>query len=124
VTLGELQKRIARIAAATAGLARRFDLFTLVILFALGGHLLLALILDMLAASGVDFASFDPGHTTIPILQIGLFAVQTILIVIAIARSGVRTGVTLAGVAALIWAASMLMLTIVSAQCDLFGACL
>lgn len=115
---------MARIADGLAGWARQFDLLTLVILFALGGHLLLALLLNTASASGVDFAAIDPDHTRVAAAQIALFAIQVAFVVFALAKTGIKTGPTLAGVAALIWAASMLMLTIVTAQCDLFGACL
>jgi len=124
VTIGEWRNRMARITGGLAGWARQFDLLTLVILFALGGHLLLAFLLDTASASGVDFAAIDPDHTRVAAAQIALFAIQVAFVVFALAKSGIKTGPTLAGVAALIWAASMLMLTIVTAQCDLFGACL
>ncbi len=124
MTFGEWRNRIARNFSGVAAWARRFDLLTLAILFALGGHLLLVFLLNTASAAGADLAAMDPDHTRVPAAQIALFAIQVAFVVFALAKSGVRTGPTLAGVAALIWAASMLMLTIVTAQCDLFGACL
>lgn len=104
--------------------AGQFTLFTVAVLFALCGHLLLAALLNVLDALGVDFAALDHRRNLVPALQIMLFALQTGLIVLAIAGSGLPMNKTLAGIAAMFFAAAMLMITFVSAQCDLYGACL
>ena len=124
MTLGDLGKSIGAGGGKLAAWAGGLSFFTLVILFTLAGHLLLAMALGGFKALGVDFDAVDPGHVNIPALQVFLFAVEAGLVVYALVRSGQTMGKTLVGVAALIFAASMLMLTIVSAQCDLFGACL
>lgn len=104
--------------------ASQFSFFTLAVLFALAGHLAFAGFLNALAGFGVDFEAIDESHSLVPALQALLFAVQTGLIVWAISRVGIPMNKTLVGVAALFWAAAMLMITFVSAQCDLSGACL
>lgn len=106
------------------GFVGQFSFFTLAILFALSCHLLFALFLNILGASGVDFAAIDASRTVIPALQVLLFTTATGLILFAIGRAGVDGRKTLAGVGALLWAAGMLMITFVSAQCDLYGSCL
>jgi hypothetical protein len=106
------------------GWASQFSFFTLAVLLALVGHLAFAGFLNALAAFGVDFEAIDASHNLIPALQILLFAVQTGLIVWAIAKVGIPMKKTLLGIAAMFWAAAMLMITFVSAQCDLYGACL
>jgi hypothetical protein len=104
--------------------ASQFSLFTLAVLFALSGHLLFAGFLNMLAALGVDFTAIDKSRNLVPALQVLLFAIETGLVVWAIAKVGIPMKKTLAGIAAMFWAAAMLMITFVSAQCDLYGACL
>lgn len=104
--------------------AGQLSFFTIAVLFALSGHLLLALFLNLLAALGVDFAAIDESRTLVPALQVLLFAAETGLVVWALARAGIPLGKTLVGVAAMFWAAAMLMITFVSAQCGLYGACL
>lgn len=104
--------------------ASKFSFFTLAVLFALGGHLLFAGLLNLLAAFGVDFAAIDKSRNLVPAMQVLIFAVQTGLVVWAIAKVGIPMNKTLAGIAAMFFAAAMLMITFVSAQCDLYGACL
>lgn len=122
--MDELRKKAASLAGALAARLGGVSFFAWAALFALVGHLALALLLDALKSGGVDFAALDPNRTSVPTAQIALFALQTGLIVAALVRSGLDMKRTIAAVAALIFAASMLMLTFVSAQCDLFGACL
>lgn len=122
--LDELRKKAASLAGALASRLGGVSFFAFAALFALVGHLAFALILDALKAGGVDFAALDPDRRLIPSTQIALFALQTGLIVFALIKTGLDMKRTIAAVAALIFAASMLMLTFVSAQCDLFGACL
>jgi hypothetical protein len=104
--------------------ARGLSLFAVAVALALSGHVVFAFLLNGFKVLGVDFAALDPGRSLIPAAQILLFALQTALIVIALIKSGVDTRRTIVAVSALIWASAMLMLTFVSAQCDLFGACL
>lgn len=122
--MDELRKKAASLAGALAARLGGVSFFAWAALFALVGHLALAFLLDALKSGGVDFAALDPNRTSVPTAQIALFALQTGLIVAALVRSGLDMKRTIAAVAALIFAASMLMLTFVSAQCDLFGACL
>lgn len=124
MAIGDLPKKSGALAGGLAAWASRLSFFTLAVLLALGGHLAFAMLLNALAAFGVDVAALDEGRRIVPALQILLFAVQTALVVFAIARSGIAPTQTYVGVAALLWAAGMLMITFVSAQCDLFGACL
>ncbi len=120
----EFQNAVRSIVRRLASWAAALDFFTLAVFFALSGHLLLALLLNGISAAGVDFSAIDQSHRLAPILQILLFAIETALIVAALVRSGVSAAKTYIGVAALFWAIAMLMITFVSAQCDLYGACL
>ena len=104
--------------------AAELTFFTGVILFALGGHLALALVLPMIAGAGVDFASLDNTRTLIPAGLVLLFMSQICLVFYAILKSNLDARKTYVGVAALLWAAGMLMISFVSLQCDLYGACL
>lgn len=120
----ELLESLRRTGSGLAGWANEFTVFTLVVLFALSGHLLLALLLNTLAAFGVDFSALDRSHHGVPIAQVLLFALQAALMVYVIAKAGLPMNKTLVGIAAMFWATAMLMITFVSAQCDLYGACL
>lgn len=120
----EFQNALRSFVRRLASWAAALDFFTLAVFFALSGHILLALLLNGFSAAGVDFGAIDPSHRLAPILQILLFAAETALIVAALVRSGVNRAKTYIGVTALLWAAAMLMITFVSAQCDLYGACL
>ncbi len=124
MTLRELRQGAASAVSAFAAWARSLSLFALAVAFAISGHVVFAYLLNGLKFAGVDFAALDPGHSLIPAAQISMFALETALIVIALIKSGLETGRTIAAVSALLWAAAMLMLTFVSAQCDLYGACL
>jgi len=124
VAAEEFLNAVRSIVRRLASWAAALDFFALAIFFALSGHLLLALLLNGISAAGVDFGAIDQSHRLAPILQFLLFAIETALIVAAIARSGVNRAKTYIGVAALFWAIAMLMITFVSAQCDLYGACL
>lgn len=124
MTTGEITRQAASAVKAFAAWARGLSLFTLAVAFAVSGHVVFAYLLNALKFLGVDFEAFDPGRSLIPAAQIFLFALETALIVAALIRSGLGTGRTIAAVSALLWAAAMLMLTFVSAQCDLYGACL
>lgn len=124
MTIGAIGRKSLSAIAALAAWTRSLSLFTLAAALALSGHVLLAFLLNGLKALGVDFETVDPGHALIPAAQIFLFALQMALIVIALVRSGIETPRTIIAIAALIWASAMLMLTFVSAQCDLYGACL
>lgn len=120
----ELGTKAASFFNALIAWSRSFSFFTLVIAFTVSAHVIFAYLLAGLKSLGVDFDAFDPGHVNIPALQVLLFAIENGLVVYALVRSGQSMAKTLVGVAALMFAAAMLMLTIVSAQCDLFGACL
>lgn len=124
MTTGEITRQAASAVGAFAAWARGLSLFTFAVAFAISGHVVFAYLLNALKFLGVDFEALDPGHSLIPATQISLFALETAFIVIALVRSGIETPRTIVAVAALIWAAAMLMLTFVSAQCDLYGACL
>ena len=110
--------------SAFATWARGIPLFSIAVAFAVSGHVVFALLLNSLKFSGADFAALDSDRLLIPSAQISLFALQTGLIVAALIRTGLEMKRTIVAVAALVFAASMLMLTFVSAQCDLFGSCL
>jgi len=124
VQTGELGKKTASLAGALIAWSRSFSLFALAVAFAVSAHVIFAYLLVSLKMFGVDFAALDPGRIFIPAAQIALFALQTALIVAALIKSGLEMARTIAAISALLWAASMLMLTFVSTQCDLFGACL
>lgn len=124
MTFGDLQKKLSALAGGLASWAGELSFFALVVFFALGGHLLFTLLLNALVAFGVDFAALDQSHNLVPVLQILLYAIETGLVVFALARSGLDRTKTYIGAAALLWAAAMLMITFVTAQCDLYGACL
>jgi hypothetical protein len=100
------------------------DLFLIAALLALFGHLGLSILLSAAKTAGVDFLALDSRQIVVPLLQIALFAGQTALMVFALARSQLRASETYIGVAALLWAMAMLMITFVAAQCELYGACL
>ncbi len=118
LNFGEWRGRLLEIARA----AHRLSFYRLAILFALGGHVALALLMNVLNAAGVDFGSIN--RNAVSALQIALFALQTGLVIYVIVKAGIPPMKTSFGVAALLFAVSMLMLTFVSAQCDLYGACL
>ncbi|MEK7265872.1 MAG: hypothetical protein AAB227_07210 [Pseudomonadota bacterium] len=120
----ELGKKTASLAKGLTARLLGLSLFAWAAVFALTGHLLFASLLNALKSSGVDFEKIDPAHNLVPAAQILLFALQTGLIVYALVKAGLDMKRTLAAVAALIFAVSMLMLTFVSAQCDLYGLCL
>lgn len=124
MTFGAVRQKTFSATSALAAWARSLSLFTLAAALALSGHVVFAFLLNGLKALGVDFEAIDPDHALIPAAQIFLFALQMALIVIALVRSGIETTRTIVAVSALIWASAMLMLTFVSAQCDLYGACL
>lgn len=124
MTAGETRRQAASAAGALAAWARSIPLFALAVAFAVSGHIVFAYLLNALKFLGVDFEALDPERSAVPAAQISIFALETALIVAALIRSGLETGRTIAAVSALLWAAAMLMLTFVSAQCDLFGACL
>lgn len=124
MTAGDIMRRAASAARGLAAFARSVPLFALAVAFAVSGHVVFAYLLNALKFLGVDFATFDPDRSLIPAAQIAMFAAQTALVVAALIRSGLETGRTIAAISALLWAAAMLMLTFVAAQCDLFGACL
>lgn len=121
LNLREFLKKLDLRRLSVAAWAGQFSFFTLAVLFALGGHLTFALALSGMSAFGVDVATT---RNLIPALQVLLFVVQTGAVIYAIGRSGVDMLKTLVGIAALFWAAGMLMITFVSTQCDLYGACL
>lgn len=120
----EFFRRLAQLTPDFVGSVSQFSFFTLAVLFALSAHLIFAIVLNALAAMGVDFASIDASRSVIPALQVILFVAATGLVLFSIVRSGIDLRKTVAGVAALVWAAGMLMITFVSAQCDLYGYCL
>lgn len=120
----ELSKKAASVAGALVSGLRGRSLFAWIVLFALVGHLLFASLLNAFKSAGVDFEAIDPHQSLVPAAQISLFALQTGMVVYALLRAGFGMKRTIAAVTALIFAASMLMLTFVSAQCDLYGACL
>jgi len=120
----DLGKKAASFLNALIDWSRSFSFFALSVAFAVSAHVLFAYLLVGLKYLGVDFAALDPGRMLVPSAQIALFALQTALIVAALIKSGLEMGRTIAAISALLWAASMLMLTFVSTQCDLFGACL
>jgi hypothetical protein len=124
VSGGDFRHSVAEAALKFGAWARRLSLYTIAIAFALAGHLVLASVLNALRSLGVDFDAIDGDRVAVPAIQVLLFAAQTGLIVVALVKSGIETRRTFGAVAALIFAAAMLMLTFVSAQCDLFGACL
>jgi hypothetical protein len=107
------------------GWRAEFTPFTLAVLFALAAHPAVYYLLTGLNGSGlVDFAALDSARVVIPALLNVLFVAQIIAVIWAIIASGVSESRTLAGLAALLWAFGMLLITFVALHCTLYGACI
>ncbi|MGD9799232.1 MAG: hypothetical protein AB7F91_09005 [Parvularculaceae bacterium] len=106
-------------------MARHVSFFRIALLFAVLGQSAVALILHVMGATGlVDFVSADPNQTVAFNALTGVFVLQIVMILIALARIGLTFKRAFFSVASLIFALAMLMLCFVFLQCDLYGACL
>ena len=104
---------------------RHVSFFRIALLFAVAGQSAVALSLHFLGKAGlIDFAAADPGGEGAFHVLAGAFVLQTILILIALARIGLNMKRLTASVAALTVAFAAVMILFVTLQCDLYGACL
>lgn len=104
---------------------RHVSFFRIALLFAVTGQLIAALFLHLAGKfGGVDFKSADPGEGAAFHILAGVFVLQLVLILVAIARIGVNFKRLAGSLAALTFGLAMVMILYVWLQCDLYGACL
>lgn len=98
---------------------------TLAVLFALVAHPVVYFALTGLNDLGlVDFAALDPARVVIPAFLNILFVLQIVAVAWAVLSGGLTEVRVYGGLAALLWAFGMLLITFVALHCELFGACL
>ena len=108
------------------GIWKRYvSFFRIALLAAVAGQPVTAFILHLLSENGlIDFANADPDGSAAFHILAGVFVLQIILILIALARIGINLKRLVASVASLIFAFAAVMILYVTLQCDLYGACL